>query len=486
MKPAIPRRLRLYPWFFGSLAALALLTMAGTVAGWKQGRRARSGREEVARLRIERLSSQTQPEMVTAAGLALDRAQAQLRRARAEWPGVKEPPPGSADRLGAYAALMAFIERSRAAAQVAGVAVGKDECFGFARHAHEAPLESEVAAVLEQVSAVERVLAVLFAAEPVELRGVWREAPDTAGPGANASGTDEWCVLEPARSVRVPGLVQAGALRVEFVGTTDCLRRVLNGLAAAPALIVREVVVAETEATDRRGTRPELRSEWRRFSVTLETVTVAGGTAEAQAGGEAAQPVWAEAGSALFAPVELGGGAAGARRDMPVAPTMAPKIDHAIGIELVAVRRVPYRWRLVGRVGQAGGGAAMLEDAATRRSVLLRAGDRDKTSGVVLQDLEIVPERGGGRVLRATLSDPGESAPVVLTTAGAVGPARLVAVLRVAGRAEVLTVPEGATVRSRGADYIVGRISAEPAVVELVRGESSRGKAAVRLSVATR
>ena len=486
MKPAVPRRLRVYPWFFGALAALALVAAAGAVESWRVGRRARAGAGEVARLRIERLSSQTQPEMVAAAGAALGRAQAELRQAREGWPGAKEPTTAPADRLGAYAELVAFIERSRAGARTAGVAVAKRECFGFGRHAQEAPPEGEVAVVLEQSRAVEQVLAVLFAAEPAELRGVWREAPDTAGPGASASGTDEWCVLEPALSMRVPGLVQARALRVECVGTTDCLRRFLNGLAAAPALVVCEVAVAKPEAMDRRGTRQEPRSEWRRFSVTLERVAVVGGTAEAQAGGETPQPIWGETGYAMFAPAELGAGTAGTRSDMPAARTASPMNGHDLGLELVAVRRIPYRWRLVGHVGGAGGWVAMLEDAATRRSVLLRAGDRDKVSGGVLQGLEVLPAHGGGRMVRAILTDSGASGPVVLTTAGAEGPACLLAVLRVVGRSDVLTVPEGGTVRSGVADYVVGRISAEPAAVELVRAESSGAKAAVRLSVATR
>ncbi len=489
MKPAIPRRLRLYPWFFGSLAALALLAMAGAVAGWKQGRRARSGREEVARLRIERLSSQTQPEMVTAAGLALDRAQAQLRQARAEWPGVKESPPESADRLGAYAALMAFIERSRAAAQVAGVAVGKDECFGFARHAHEAPLESEVAAVLEQVSSVERMLAVLFAAEPVELVGVWCEAPDPVGSGGSAGRAGEWCGLAPARSVRVPGLVQTRALRVELVGTTRCLRRFLNGLAAAPALVVREVAVAKPEPTSRRGARQDSRPGVRRFVVTLETVTVAGGTGEVRDGDGTAMPVWAEregaSGGELFTPAGLAVAEAVRGREPLARSPVSPDFGNGLGIELVAVRRAPYRWRLVGHVAAASGGVAMLEDSATRRCALLRAGERDNGSGVGLQGLEVLRERGGGRVVRATLADPGEPGPIVLTTGGAEGPARVVAVLRVEGQTAPLTVPEGATVRSGGAAYVVGRISVEPAVVEIARVDAGGTRSAVRLSVAT-
>ena len=490
MKPAIPRRLRNHPWFFGALAALALVAAAGAMEAWRQGRRARTGTEEVARLRIERLSSQTQPEMVAAAGAALDRAQAELRQARADWPGTTESTTAPADRLGAYAELMAFIERNRAAARASGVEVAKRECFGFGRHAQVAPSEGEVAAVLEQVSAVERVLAVLFAAEPAELVGVWREAPDTAGPGANASGTDEWCVLEPARSVRVPGMVQARALRVEFVGTTGCLRRFLNGLAAAPALVVCEVAAAKPEATDRRGTRQESRAGWRRFSVTLEAVTVAGGTGEMKRGGGTPAPVWAvdegAAGFALFAPAGIGVAEAGQRRDAAAGPAASPKDGHSLGIELVAVRRVPYRWRVVGHAGGPGGEAAMLEDAVTRRSVLLRAGARDAVSGVVLQTLECLRARDGSRVVHATLFDPGEPGPIVLTTAGGEGPARVVAMLRVAGQTAPLTVPEGATVRSGGADYVVGRFSVEPAAVELARTDVAGAKSAVRLSVSTK
>jgi hypothetical protein len=95
--------------------------------------------------------------------------------------------------------------------------------------------------------------------------------------------------------------------------------------------------------------------------------------------------------------------------------------------------------------------------------------------------------RDGGVVERATLIDPGEGEPVLLTTAGDGTRAPLVAVIRVRGEAKPMEMRSGATIRTGGADYSVEAIVAEPAAVELTRADA-RGKTGetMRLVVAAK
>lgn len=471
MTRAMMARWRAYPVFFVSLAVLGLAGAAGAADAWQQARRL--GRAEALRAqrRLELLAPQTRPEMVAAAAEEAARAQEQLRRARASWPGFAAADGPLPDRLGAYAALAAFVERSRAAAKAAEVAIAKDECFGFARHQHEAPAAGEVATVSAQLEAVERVLAALLAASPSRLLAVWREDPQSVGCTPVRAGA-EWCSLDLVRSVRVPELAQTRVVRVAFVGTTGVLRAFLNGLARAPALVVREVMVAKPdergEAT--RGREPGCR----RFTVTLEAVAIAGGIGGTVGTEATAPPIWVEPAGPVggrfevFAPASLEFDP-GQRSWREASPVAVP--EGGWGVELREVRRVPYRWRLVGHVGDGADCGAVLEDRATRRSVVLRPGGREPDTGLVLTALEFPRAADGGRGLRATLADPGVREPVVLTPSGGDGPVHWTAVLQVPGKVAPVEVAEGATVAITGAHLTIGRIDA--AGVEVTRAATA-------------
>lgn len=479
----VPGRLRAYPLFFASLALLVLAAGAGAADLVREARRVRAAEAECARLRFEWATPQARPEMVAATKEELVRANDALRQARARWLGI-----GSAaapDRLGAFAELSAFVERSRVDAARAGVAVAKDERFGLARHANEAPDADEVAAVLAQRQAIDRVLAVLFAAGPEKLLGVWRENPKTEA----AAREGDWCTLPVARSLRTPGVVRTRVVQVGFAGTTACLRAFLNGLDAEASLVVREVTVApeETKGARDKNVPASLGPRALHFTVLLEAVELEGGTRAdtwTAAGAESAPAAWAEAqaqpgvtaggrGFELFAPPPLTFSIE-EKRWVPAKGT--PKAaDAGLGIELLAVRHSPYRWRLVGHTGEGAEGRALLEEATSRRMLRLRIGERDAACGVELKALERVRGRDGGVVERATLIDPGEREPVLLTTAGDGMRAPLVAVLRVRGEAKPVEIRSGATIRVGGADYCAGAIVAEPAAVELTRA-GPRGK----------
>jgi hypothetical protein len=467
MKVTLPPRLRSHPFFFGVLALFLIGAVVGAVEIGAGLKRLRTEEAKLAQLRIERLTPQARPEMLAAVESELARVQERLAAARMSWPRME--PGAEADRLDAYAELSAFVERCRAEASRVGVAVAPEEHFGFAANAREAPAAEEVPAVIAQKRALERVLAALFASGPERLIGAWRESPDEGG--ADHAGSD-WCAIERTRSVGVPELARTRVVRVAFAGGTDCLRRFLNRLAGTPGLVVREVSVAAPEEKQLRGAKGRNQPTGRRFSVTLESVELANGASVADAGSEAEvptlwrEPVADEHGSfagELFAPTSA---------EQEARSTGAVEGDS--GIELLAVRAVPYRWRLVGHVAGPNGGAALLEETTTRRGVLLRAGEREKKSGVTLMTLEVGVARHGGRVVRATLSDPGERAPIALTTAGEEREARLAAVLRVRGRAEPLELAEGETLRLAGKQLTVAAVRAAPAEVEIVRGAAQK------------
>jgi len=478
---AAMKRLRAYPVFFAAMAVLVLAAGGAAADLVRQGQRWRTAQRECERLRLERLAPHVRPEMIAVTRDELERGRTRLQKERVAWPGG-DAAPEAMDRLGAYAELVAFAERCRAAAERAGTAVAKDARFGFASHAGEAPAESEVAAVLGQMREVERVLEALFKAGPERLIGVWRENPATDA--AMRSGGD-WCALELVRSVQVPGLVRTRVVRVGFVGTGACLRRFLNRLAAESALVVRDVAAAVPESkSGREKTARGLGGAQREFSVTLESVTVEGAT-----GGrvrDAATPVpavWREpagdvARGELFAPATLEFDAAQERWALPSCDAAAVGLED-FGVTLVAVRRVPYRWRLAGVVGTAPERRALLEETATRRTVLLGNGERESQSGVALEALDEERLADGGRGVRAVLRDPQERGPVVLTTTGG-GPERSLAVLRLAGREEPVVLGEGATVQAGGWSFGVGRFRAVPESVEVSRTAADTGAATVR------
>jgi hypothetical protein len=477
-------RLLAYPVFFAAMAVLVLAAGGATADLVRQELRRRAAWRDCERLRLEQLAPHARPEMIAAVRAELERGRERLQQIRAEWPGGDNAPVAK-DRLVAYAELVAFGERCRAAAERVGTAVAKDARFGFASHASEAPAESEVPVVLGQMRDVERVLGALFKAGPERVAGVWRENPATDA--AVRSGGD-WCALELVRSVQVPGLVRTRVVRVAFVGTGACLRRFLNRLAAESALVVRDVAAAVPESkSGREKTARGLGGAQREFTVTLESVTVEGASSGTVR--DAPVPVsavWREpagraghgGGFELFAPAKLEFDGAQKRWVLPSGAAAAAGADD-YGATLVAVRRMPYRWRLAGVVGAVTERRALLEETATRRTVLLGIGERESQSGVALEALDKERLADGGRGVRAVLRDHQERGPVVLTTTGG-GPERLLAVLRLAGREEPVVLGEGATVQVGGWSFKVGRFRAVPESVEVSRTAADTGAATVR------
>lgn len=456
-------RVRQFPWFFAVATLWGVLVVFGGIGLWRQLGRWRGAVAENERLRIETLTPQVRPEMVAVARAAAADADKELGVELARWPGMHATA-AATDALGAYAELSVFVERCQAAASAVGVAYGKGERFGFARFANEAPPVDRVAAVLISMHTVERALAAVFAARPERLCGVAVDLPDAEGG------------LRGVRSVRAAGQVDARALRVEFEGSGECLRQVLDVLANDGSFVIRDVAVSLPGTKDVRAKpSPRTGSAVRTFAVTMEAIAVVGG----QGGPMAAPPAIRTAargalkGFSLFGPAERALAPGGARLAEAGWDT----------VELLAVRRVPYRWRLVGHAGSSAAAQAILEETATRRVVLLGVGEREPESGAVLERLDFRAGDDGGRTVCASLRDPAEAELVRLEEGGADGPARLRAVLRVRDSAAVQEVAEGATVRGGGFDHMVESISAEPANVALRRLAPGRPAEVRRLGV---
>jgi len=192
------------------------------------------------------------------------------------------PAPGSS--ADAYFDLADFVERMRAQAAAAGVALAPDERFGFAAYAHAGPEPERIAAVHRQRLIVHALLEALFAAQPRRLLSVQRARPsapagrDARGPAAGHQSADTF-EPDPALMARVSGRVEATAFRLVFDGPTDALRSLLNRLAVFELpLVVRAVEVepAGAEAHDARAStdsaRPLVPSVDSRFTVTVEWI----------------------------------------------------------------------------------------------------------------------------------------------------------------------------------------------------------------------
>lgn len=172
--------------------------------------------------------------------------------------GAAETPPGRPVDL--YFDLAGFVEKTRALAAHAQVKLRPDERFGFASHASGGPAPELVPAVFRQRVVVQFLVEALIEARPQALLAVQRERPLTSvararrnlsslpdpaqvAPAAGGVALD-FFEFDPALSVRVPGLVDSDAFRLEFTGQTNELRNFLNALATFELpLMVRSVEV---------------------------------------------------------------------------------------------------------------------------------------------------------------------------------------------------------------------------------------------------
>lgn len=227
---------------------------------------------------------------------AAEKKLAELRRTLAGrgrwWPA---PPKRTTD---AYFALASFAEKTRALAVRQQVELRPDERFGFASYANVGPEPELLGAVHRQRVLIEHLVESLLEARPRAFLGVQREHPLTAAqraalreppaPGAPAAAATEarhggdakdFFEPDPQLRLRVPGLVETEAFRIEFTGQTQTLRAFLNDLAAFKLpLVVRSVEVEALSADAAPAERkvgapvPLVAQNFSKFAVVLEFV----------------------------------------------------------------------------------------------------------------------------------------------------------------------------------------------------------------------
>ncbi|MBS0662486.1 MAG: Amuc_1100 family pilus-like protein [Verrucomicrobia bacterium] len=159
------------------------------------------------------------------------------------------------DGAAAYFAITRFVARMREQAQAQDVIVGSEEWFGFSEYRRQAPTPDVLGAVYRDLAQLEELLALLFEAQPEELKSVLR-APDgeiQAAGRKSRKAARKGSSADPAWHRELGGDNVRATYRVAFLGQTTVLRDFLTALhqrgcpwivlsvdAAAPATTVAE------------------------------------------------------------------------------------------------------------------------------------------------------------------------------------------------------------------------------------------------------
>lgn len=171
-----------------------------------------------------------------------------------------------ASKTDAYFDLANYVERIRAAATAAKVALPTDDRLGFSLYARTGPEIDLIGPVFRQRQYADYLMNVVLAAKPREFLSLQRERPLSAAQrqqneAAVASGQPlpvppaaeggDFFVIDPRTSARVSGFVETSPFRLSFIGTTASLRSVLNRLATFELpVVVRSVEVEPLNRQD--------------------------------------------------------------------------------------------------------------------------------------------------------------------------------------------------------------------------------------------
>lgn len=296
--------LRKNPWF---AVVLGLSAVAAAGEGWMiytTWQRTKRAESTLRQRKDERdwlarqspALSAANAEAIVADVAAAEKKLAELRRTLAGRPRwLSAAPKRTTD---AYFALASFAEKMRALAVRQQVELRPDERFGFASYANVGPEPDLLAAVHRQRVVIEHLVEALLEARPRALLAVQREHPLTeaqraarrqpltpdstaAAPVVPRAGGEakDFFEPDPQLRLRVPGLVETEAFRLEFTGQTQTLRAFLNELAAFKLpLVVRSVEVTalapETAPLERKVGEPVplVAQNFSKFAVVVEFV----------------------------------------------------------------------------------------------------------------------------------------------------------------------------------------------------------------------
>lgn len=418
-----------------------------------------------------------------------------------------------ASRTDAFFDLTGFVKDMRAQAERAGVNLRAEEQFGFAAYAHEGPDPGLIAAVQRQRRVVAWLLEALFAVRPRQLLSVRRAPaagitpdPPPARPpgGAAAAGDADVFELDPRLSIRTLDVEDATAFRLTFTGYSATLRRFLNRLATGDLFVVVRSVAAEPVASHplpRKappgGPEPLVETvgpALSRFAVTVESCELVGlpvpassacHAASGQPGSHGAPRCWVEPAAQrrgpgwiydLFTPPAVHYD----QRSRTLTATPAPQLVSAdtdevlLDLELLEVRREPFRLQLVGYAGGPGELRGIFLDVRKGETAIGRAGDHLAGCGLSVRRLAVTAGGGGFRdgaetgepMAVATVADEVTGNEVVLTSRGRCWSGTLLALVasrRTPGVRRELR--EGGSFALDGASYCVKRIDEDPPLV---------------------
>jgi len=371
------------------------------------------------------------PTATQAASIEADvaRADAVLRalEARLQSRDAMTPRP-PVSRTDAFFDLTGFVQAMGEQAARAGVGVKAGERFGFSSYIHDGPPPALLSAIDRQRRIATILLEALFAAHPARIEGVQREDPERAGAdgarrdAGNASGPADVFAMDSRLSVRVPGAVDATAFRLTFTGQSMALRRFLNRLTAddIPA-VARSIVVEPTgETPPRRAASPDpreplalaVRAAPSRFTVTVEFCEILGpspsltGKARPTADTAGASGCWPEPRAQprgrewlydLFTPPAVYCDPQGPtlRAASSADPAAANPGEAPPDLQLLQVRRGPFRLQLVGYAGGPDDLRGIFADAASGETVVGRSGERLAGQHITVRRLSLERRSSG-------------------------------------------------------------------------------------------
>ena len=408
----------------GAMTLLVAALVAGSgllVASRRTAREAESNLERKNRERQALAAQEPAPTADRAAAIEADLARAAAALQAVEgrlWRRDAPAPSPPASGTEAFFDLAGFIRTTGERAARAGVAVNDGEHFGFSAYRRGGPRPAVIPAVDRQRRAAATLLQTLIAARPQRIDQVQRENPDPGGAGAaraaggDAAGSADYFAMEPRWSLRTAGAVETTAFRLVFTGDSQALRRLLNRLAEGDSPVVVRTVAAEPIA-DPPPRRPAstgggrslallVRAARSRFSVTVECCDVTGpGAAKppppdgAGAAGRWPEPLAQARGSEwlydLFTPPAIYYDSRGPA--LHAAATMssggADPSEAPDDLELLEVRRGPFRLQLIGYAERPGDVRGIFADAISGETVVARSGDRLRGQGVTIRRLAL-------------------------------------------------------------------------------------------------
>lgn len=294
--------------------------------------------------------------------------------------------------LDGFIAIAGAVEKLRRLAASGNVSVVPEESFGFASYAHQGPAENELIGVHQQLGLIQLLVEKLLAAHPDNLLAIRRERPHANRGEETGESAADFFQMDRRLDLRVPGLIEGQAVRLEFTGQTSVLRAFLQSLVnAAEPLVVRSIEVEPLLGGEKH------QGSGSKIAVVVFRANTTG--VIAKRADENRLPAGTEVDDALFDPPLSDHRV----RAQPIAVLSRAETGGNLAaqrVELLAVKREPYRLQLGGYFGVAGNYTAMFVSPGLPATLLAREGHRFESLGLVLRNFSVkrlVTESPDGR-----------------------------------------------------------------------------------------